>query len=102
MVHYTCDMCGKPLLVDEDTRYVVKIEVFAAYDVMELSEDDLEHDHLEEISDLVEEMEGMDPEELEEGVYKAFRYDLCPSCQKLYLRDPLSRKANPRIGLSEN
>ena len=30
MVHYTCDMCGKPLLPDEDIRYVVKIEVHTA------------------------------------------------------------------------
>src|SRR3972149_1714149 len=97
MVHYTCDMCGKALLVDEDTRYVVKIEVFAAYDPMELTGEDVEADHLEEISQLVSEMEQMDPKELEEDVYKSFRFDLCPTCRDKYVEDPFGTKMRPRM-----
>ena len=53
MVHYTCDMCGKPLLPDEDIRYVVKIEVHTACDAMEMDED-----MDEEIEEMEEEDEG--------------------------------------------
>ena len=102
MLHFTCDMCGKDLLVNEDVRYVVKIEVYAAYDPMEITEEDLEKDHMEEISQLIEEMEDMDAEELEDGVYKSFRFDLCPMCQKKFIRNPLVRQPGTRLGFSEN
>ena len=102
MISFTCDMCGKPLLADENVRYVVKVEVFAAYDPMEIVEQDLEQDYLQQISDLMEDVEDVDAEELEEDVYKAFRFDLCPACQKKYIADPLFRKARGRIRFSEN
>ena len=102
MVHYTCDMCGKPLLVDEDTRYVVRVEVFAAYDPLELTEEDIEADHLEEISHLIEKMERMDPEELEDDVYKSFRLDLCPACRKKFVEEPLAVRPGRRIPYNEN
>jgi len=102
MIHYTCDMCGKPLLVEEEVRYVVKIEVYAGYDPMEITEEDLEEDHTEEMRELVKEMEDMTTEEVEEGVYKKFRFDLCPSCKEIYLRDPLLQKQGRRISFGEN
>ena len=91
MSGFNCDLCGKPLLVDEDVRYIVKIEVFAAYDPMELTSDDLRPDRTKEISQLARRMADMDPEELEAQVYKNFQFDLCPKCQKLYLKDPLRK-----------
>jgi len=102
MLHFTCDMCGKDLLVSEEVRYVVKMEVYAAYDPMEITEEDLEKDHMEEISQLIEEMEDMDPQELEEGVYKSFRFDLCPSCQKKFVKRPLTKASETRLGFSNN
>ncbi len=91
MISFTCDMCGKPLLVDEETRYVVKIEVYAAYDPMELTEDDINEDHSDELCRLCEQMEAMDPDEAEDSVYRTFQLDLCPECQKDYLKNPLPR-----------
>lgn len=102
MINFTCDICGKPLLVDENTRYVVRIEVFAAYDTMELVDEDLEQDHLQEISELVEEMEDMDQQDIEDQVYKTFRFDLCPACQKKYISDPLFKNVRGRIQFNEN
>lgn len=105
MIHYTCDMCGKPLLVEEEVRYEVKIEVYAAYDPMEITEEELAEDHLEEMRELVEEMEDMTTEEVEEGVYKKLRFDLCPSCKAIYLRDPLfqrQERQGRRINFGEN
>jgi len=87
----TCDRCGKMLLADEDTRYVARIEVFAAYDPMELTAADLRADRSDEIRDLLARMARMDAETLEAQVYQAFVFDLCPACQARYLEDPLGR-----------
>jgi len=102
MLHYSCDLCGKELLVNEDVRYVAKIEVYAAYDPLEITEEDLEKDHLEEISKLIKQMEHMDPQELEDQVYKCFRFDLCPDCHKKFLRDPLGKESARSISFSKN
>ena len=102
MIHYSCDMCGKGLLVDEEVRYIVKIEVYAAYDPLELTEEDLEQDHLQEISKLYEQTEGMSEDELQEEIYKNFRFDLCMTCQRQYLEDPLFRKVFRRSNISPN
>ena len=89
MAQFCCDMCGKPLLVDEDVRYILKVEVYAAYDPMELTDDDLKASRLKEIRELVKRMEHMDPKELEDQVYKKLTFDLCPACRKKYLSRPL-------------
>jgi hypothetical protein len=86
---WTCDGCGEALLADSDVRYIVKIEVYAAYDPLEVSREEAAADHREEMARLIETMRGMDPGELEDQVHKSFRFDLCPRCQKVYLRDPL-------------
>jgi len=88
---FVCDRCGKPLLVDEDVRYVLKMELFAAYDPMELTHDDLAQDRRTEIADLIDQMQRMDPKKLEESVYKRMVFDLCPACQRAVLDDPLGR-----------
>ncbi|HET6441794.1 MAG TPA: hypothetical protein VFH53_05395 [Phycisphaerae bacterium] len=102
MIHYTCDMCGKPLLADEDTRYVVKVEVYAAYDPMEITDADLAEDKSEEVQELLEQMADMDAEQLEDQVHKTFRFDLCLACQARYVQDPLSRGASRRVPFGNN
>lgn len=102
MVHFTCDMCGKTLLSDEDVRYVVKVEIYAAYDPMEVTEEDLKKDHKQEIADLLSKMEDMDTETLEDGVYKRLRFDLCAACQKRYLRNPLAVQVERGLGWNQN
>jgi len=102
MVHYTCDMCGKALLLDEDVRYVVKIEVYAAYDPIEISDEDLEEDYTEEMNELCEELEHADEQEMEEKVYKTFRFDLCATCHEQFLRDPLAARLKRRMRREQN
>lgn len=85
----TCDVCGKELLVDEDTRYVVKIQVYAAYDPMELTADEVARDRSQELAELLRQLEEMDAEELQDQVARCFQFDLCPACQKRYLAEPL-------------
>ena len=84
-----CDRCGEGLLLESDVRYVVRIEVFAAYDPLELSREDLDRDHAGEMKALLERMKTMSADDLQSQVYRKFQYDLCPSCQRVYLGDPM-------------
>jgi hypothetical protein len=103
MMHFTCDLCGKGLTPGQDDRYVVKIEVFAAHDPGKLTEADLEDDHLEAVSDLLQDMTG---QEEEQGAFpptsKQFRYDLCPACHQKFVRDPLSKDNSQKFDFSKN
>jgi hypothetical protein len=92
----TCDLCGETLLIDSEVRYRVKIEVFAAYDPLELAPGDLRRDIEGEMAALLERMETMDPKALEDQVYRRFDFDLCPGCQRRYLQDPLAARARPQ------
>ena len=85
----TCDICGKVLLADEDVRYIARIEVFAAYDPLELTAADVAEDRRGEIEELLKRLEGADERELQDQVYRQFVFDLCPGCQRKYLSDPL-------------
>ncbi len=104
MIHYNCDMCGKSLVPEEDDRYVVKIEIYAACDSMEVDDDegligDFEEEDEEEDE---EEVDNIDPEEMDGVEYKTFRYDLCSKCHSRYMQDPLSINSIRRGRFSEN
>src|SRR6516162_4011735 len=92
MLHVTCDLCGKELCPGHDQRFVVKMEIFAAHDPAKITEADLDDDHMEAVSDLLRDAEdGIEDADVVEPVYKYFRFDLCPECQKRFVRDPLSK-----------
>lgn len=99
MLHFTCDLCGQPL---NDERFVARIEVHPAFDPDEITEDDLDSDHLEEVAAMIEQMELTGEDPLEECSTKTFRYDLCRSCHCQYVRDPLGRERQRRLNFSEN
>jgi len=108
MIHYNCDMCGKLLVPEEDDRYVVKIEIYAACDSMEVDDDDdliddfEEDDEEEEEEEEEEEVDNIDPEKMDGVEYKTFRYDLCSKCHSRYMQDPLSINPIRRGRFSEN
>ena len=85
----SCDRCGKSLLIDEEVRYLLRLEIVAAWDPPELMPADLEKDFDAEIRRLVRSMEGRDGKELEEEVAAVRRFDLCPPCRTVLLADPL-------------
>ena len=91
----SCDRCGKSLLVDEEVRYLLRLEIVAAWDPPELMPADLEKDFDAEIRRLVRSMEGRDGRELEEEVAAVRRFDLCPPCRAAVLEDPLGGAAPP-------
>ena len=59
MIRYSCDLCKRELDPQDDLRYVVKIEVYAAFDPAAVDGDDEDRDHLEEIQDILERMEDV-------------------------------------------
>lgn len=91
MQHYSCDLCGKDLTDGLDSRFVLKMEVFAANDLSEISEYDLGNDHLEEMGQLLRDADEMDLEPA--PAFKKMRFDMCSSCHRKFLADPLNREA---------
>lgn len=100
MLHYTCDHCGKELRQNEDQRFIIKIEAFAAEDPRTITEADLDEDHMEAVSELLNDMEesGQEVEELN----KHFRYDLCHDCHKRFVQDPLGKDTTHKLFFSKN
>jgi hypothetical protein len=77
------------------------MNIFAAYDRLQISLSDLQRDYEDEIKKLVKEMENMDPKRLEEDVFKNFTFDLCRRCQQQYIKDPLGTKPGGREPISD-
>ena len=101
MIHYSCDLCKRDLDPEEDFRYVVKVEIYAAYDLMAMGEDD-DRDHLQEIQDILERLEDAESDQIGDDVYQQLRFDLCSECRKKFLKNPLGRESTKILNFSEN
>ncbi len=88
MITYHCDGCGKDI-PPKSLRYTVTIDVKAAYDKKEIGLAELVQDHKKEILDLIEQLESKSADEVESSVFKRLKLDLCPSCQRAYLKNPI-------------
>ena len=102
MIRYTCDLCKRDLDSEDDLRYVVKIEVYAAFDPAAAGEDENDRDHLQEIQDILESLEDADDDQIGDDVYRQLRFDLCPECRKKFLQNPLGREIAKAFGFSSN
>jgi hypothetical protein len=100
MIHYTCDCC-KRVLDPEDLRYVVKMEVYAAFDPSAMNELDDDRDHLQEIQELLQRSDVADPQ-ISGDVYEQLRFDLCTDCRKKFVKNPLGRSASKQFDFSKN
>jgi hypothetical protein len=100
MLHFSCDICGKDL-PDGAARHVVKMEAFAATDPAQLTDDDLNADHIDEMARLLSELEDGEREPELLPACQKMRFDLCPACYRKVLKDPLGRDA-ARFDFSEN
>ncbi|MEK6238876.1 MAG: hypothetical protein N2C14_29525 [Planctomycetales bacterium] len=83
-------MCGHEMCTDE-LRYVVSMDVCVAQDPLECSCDDDDVDHLEELTEIIEELEATG-EDYDDDAH-AMRFDLCPECRKKFIKSPLGREA---------
>jgi hypothetical protein len=108
MLHYSCDMCKRPIDTHDQVRHVVKIEVFAAPDDEEAMREMLDGeslgdaDHLDDMQDLLERLDdGVTAESLDDDT-RAFRFDLCGECRRRFLRNPLGAKSGKKLDFSNN
>jgi len=85
MNHSTCDSCGREGLATSAVRYEVKIEVKAAYDPLEITDEDLEKDYSAEIAKVLAQLKRISTEDAQNEVYRAFKFDLCSACQRRYI-----------------
>ncbi len=99
MLHFTCDLCGRAI---DNERFVARVEISPAFDPDEVTAEDLDADHLEEVAESLAELESTGDFELEDCGAKKFRFDLCPSCQQRFLKDPLGRDSLRRLNFSQN
>jgi hypothetical protein len=84
-----CDRCGQ-LIEEGALRYVAKIQVFAAYDPLNVDFADMTRDYTNEIKEILKRCEDLSEEELMQDVYVDFQFDLCRACQRSYIKEPLA------------
>jgi hypothetical protein len=99
MQHFTCDLCGKGL---GEKRYVAKLEMYPAFDPGELTEADLDIDHLQEIASQIDHSDTLDFLDQEETRSIKIQFDLCPLCHSRYRNDPLGKQHRNPLHFSEN
>jgi hypothetical protein len=103
MRHFSCDLCGKDLTPGADARYVVRMEVAAATDPRDLTEADLDQDHLDAMAEMLDELEDAGPEALAPTpATRALEYDLCAGCHRKFIADPLGRDRARKPQFSKN
>ncbi len=101
MIHYTCDCCKRKIDAASELRYIVRLEVYAALDPMEDEADD-DQDHLQEIQEVLERLDDPLEEEVCDEVYHQKRYDLCSTCRKTFVQNPLGRPTASQFNFSPN
>ena len=101
MIHYSCDCC-KRVLDPDDLRYVVKMEVYAAFDPATMDEGDGDRDHLQEIQEILQRAEDASDEQIGSDVYEQLRFDLCTDCRKKFLKNPIARELSKQFEFSKN
>ncbi len=101
MIHYSCDCC-KRTFDSEDLRYVVKMEIYAAFDPAAMDEADDDRDHLQEIQEILQRSADIADPQIGDDVYEQLRFDLCPECRKKFLKNPLGRELSKQFHFSKN
>jgi hypothetical protein len=101
MIHFSCDLCKRPLDPEDDLRYIVKIEVYAALDPLKL-DDAEDSDHLQDLNEILEHIDDVNDPNVGADVYEQKRFDLCPECRKKFMKNPLGRKPSEQFDFSKN
>ena len=89
MANYLCDRCGR-FIAKGTSRYIAKVQVFAADDPLEITLADLWRDHTCEMAAVIDQCESLSEEELMRDVFVEFKFDLCRRCQRIYVQNPLA------------
>jgi len=107
MLHYSCDVCKRPIDPQADVRHVVKIEVFPAVEDAtaggccdaDCQADDA--DHLEEMQELLQRLDEQDDAFVDDGT-RSMRFDLCDACRQRFVKNPLGAKNAKQLDFSNN
>ncbi len=102
MIRYSCDLCRRDLNPADDVHYVIKIDVSTALEPQTCDEVDDDRDHLQEINDLLQHLDNTDHEASIEAPSQQLRFDLCPSCRRKFLKNPLGNENSTQFDFSEN
>jgi len=103
MLHFSCDICGKNLAASSRSRFVVKMEAYAAKDPAELTDDDTDADQVEEMAQLLTEQEENGDDAAEPlAASRKMRFDMCAYCYRKFVADPLGRENVNKFDFSEN
>ena len=102
MIHFSCDLCKRPLDPEDDLRYVVKLEVYAAFDPLKIDDADDDRDSLQDLNEILEHIDDVSSPEVGVDVYQQMRFDLCPECRKKFVKNPLGRKPSEQFDFSKN
>ena len=104
MLHYSCDLCKRPIDPKAGIRHVVKIEVFPAVEECQpcdcQGEGADDADHLEEMQELLEQLD-CDDAALDEAT-RSMRFDLCDTCRQRFVKNPLGVKTGKQLDFSQN
>lgn len=89
MIVYRCDACGRRMTGNDPGRYIIKLEAYGAAGPLEFTQADLARDHTQEIRRIIESLETQSPDQVEDEIYRSFRYDLCAVCHRRFLAQDL-------------
>lgn len=88
MITHICDRCYRPL-PKKAPRYVVTIQVTAAAEPLEITEEDLLMDTKAEVQEALAAASEQSEAEAMNDVHVELHYDLCRQCQQEYLQQPI-------------
>lgn len=101
MIRYNCDLCGKEITCRDD-HFLVVMDIRPADDSMALTEEDIDEDHLHQISETLKQLEAQGEEYLDVSRPAKMQFDLCASCRDQFVKSPLAPAVVPKLNFSEN
>jgi len=102
MIYYSCDRCKRIIDTEEELRYVVKLEIQAAMEPLEVEELEDDRDHLLEVQEILERLEDDESDAIGEELYQRCRYDLCADCYREFIKNPFGHEGCTHLGFSQN
>jgi hypothetical protein len=81
---------------------VVRIEVRAAMDFTDLYDDEDDRDHLMEAHEALERAEDAVSDLVADDIYQHRRFDLCPTCYRKFVKNPVGCDATVELNFSQN
>lgn len=88
MIRYECDRCRVRLGANDPRRFIVKLEVYAAAGHVDLTPDP-HADPQREMDEIIKSLSAADPDEIEDQTYRCLRFDVCDTCRRSLLANPL-------------